>query len=68
MKLLKENGFEGVAEAVTVLMNATMVAERSEYLGARLIWVEKVQKGCKSDCYARYSPCRGESAKRYFRL
>lgn len=35
VELLKDNGFEGVAEAVTVLMNAAMVAERSEYLGAR---------------------------------
>jgi transposase-like protein len=34
VELLKENGFDGVAEAVTVLMNAAMVAERSEYLGA----------------------------------
>lgn len=35
VELLKDNGFDGVAEAVTVLMNAAMVAERSEYLGAR---------------------------------
>ena len=35
VELLKENGFDGLAEAVTVLMNAAMVAERSEYLGAR---------------------------------
>jgi transposase-like protein len=35
VELLKANGFDGVAEAVTVLMNAAMVAERSEYLGAR---------------------------------
>ena len=34
VELLKENGFEGLAEAVTVLMNSAMVAERSEYLGA----------------------------------
>jgi transposase-like protein len=35
VELLKDNGFDGVAEAVTVLMNAAMVAERSEYLGVR---------------------------------
>ena len=35
VELLKDNGFDGVAEAVTVLMNAAMVVERSEYLGAR---------------------------------
>ena len=35
VELLKDNGFEGLAEAVTVLMNTAMAAERSEYLGAR---------------------------------
>jgi transposase-like protein len=35
LELLKDNGFDGLAEAVTVLMNAAMVVERSEYLGAR---------------------------------
>lgn len=34
VELLKENGFEGLAEAVTVLMNTAMISERSEYLGA----------------------------------
>jgi len=34
VELLKVNGFDGLAEAVTVLLNAAMVAERSEYLGA----------------------------------
>jgi putative transposase len=34
VELLKEHGFDGLAEAVTVLLNASMVAERSEYLGA----------------------------------
>jgi transposase-like protein len=34
VELLKDNGFEGLAEAVTVLLNTAMVAERSEYLGA----------------------------------
>ena len=34
VELLKEHGFEGLAEAVTVLLNTAMVAERSEYLGA----------------------------------
>ena len=34
MELLKEHGFEGLADAVTVLLNTAMVAERSEYLGA----------------------------------
>jgi len=34
VELLKENGFEGLADAVTVLMNAAMFAERSEYLCA----------------------------------
>ncbi len=34
VELLKENGFDGLAEAVSVLMNAAMLAERSEYLGA----------------------------------
>ena len=35
MELLKDNGFDRLAEAVTVLMNTAMVAERSEHLGAR---------------------------------
>ena len=35
VELLKENGFDSLAEAVTVLMNAAMFVERSEYLGAR---------------------------------
>ena len=34
VELLKDNGFDGLAEAVTVLLNAAMVVERSEYLGA----------------------------------
>ena len=34
VELLKENGFAGLAEAVTVLLDAAMVAERSDYLGA----------------------------------
>jgi transposase-like protein len=34
VELLKVNGFDGLAEAVTVLLNSAMVAERSEYLGA----------------------------------
>ena len=32
VELLKNNGFDGLAEAVTVLLNTAMVAERSEYL------------------------------------
>ena len=35
VELLKEHGFDGLAEAVTVLLNTAMVTERSEYLGAR---------------------------------
>ena len=35
LELLKENGFDGMAEAVTLLMNLAMATERSEYLGAR---------------------------------
>lgn len=35
VELLKDNGFDALAEAVTVLLNTAMVAERSEYLGAR---------------------------------
>ncbi len=34
VELLKVNGFDGLANAVTVLLNAAMVAERSDYLGA----------------------------------
>ena len=34
VELLKENGFAGLAEAVTVLMNNAMRSERSEYLRA----------------------------------
>ena len=33
VELLKANGFDGLAEAVTVLLNSAMVAERSDYLG-----------------------------------
>jgi len=35
VELLKDKGFDALAEAVTVLMNTAMVAGRSEYLGAR---------------------------------
>jgi len=35
VELLKDNGFEGFAEAVSVLLNAAMTAERSEYLSVR---------------------------------
>jgi hypothetical protein len=34
VELLKENGFDGLADAVTLLLNSAMVAERSEHLGA----------------------------------
>ena len=34
VELLKTNGFDGLAEAVTVLLNSAMVAERSEHLRA----------------------------------
>ena len=34
VELLKANGFDGLADAVTVLLNSAMVAEGSEYLGA----------------------------------
>ena len=34
VELLKVNGFDALAEAVTVLLNSAMVAERSDYLGA----------------------------------
>ena len=37
VELLKTNGFDGLAEAVTLLLNSAMLAERSEYLGAALI-------------------------------
>ena len=31
VELLKVNGFEALADAVTVLMNSAMVAERTDY-------------------------------------
>ena len=34
VELSQRNGFDGLADAVTVLLNSAMVAERSEYLGA----------------------------------
>jgi len=34
VELLKINGFDALADAVTVLLNSAMVAERSDYLGA----------------------------------
>jgi transposase-like protein len=33
VELLKTNGFDALADAVTVLLNSAMVAERSDYLG-----------------------------------
>ena len=33
VELLKTNGFDALADAVTVLLNAAMVAERSDYPG-----------------------------------
>ena len=35
VELLQDNGFDALAEAVTVLMNTAMVAERSEYFEVR---------------------------------
>ena len=34
VELLKTNGFDGLAEAVTVLLNSAMLAERSDHLRA----------------------------------
>lgn len=34
LELLQANGFDGLCEAVQILMNTAMVAERNEYLGA----------------------------------
>ena len=34
VELLQSNGFDALAEAVTVLLNSAMVAERSEHLCA----------------------------------
>lgn len=34
VELLQTNGFAGLADAVTVLLNSAMVGERSEHLGA----------------------------------
>jgi len=34
VELLKHNGFDALADAVTVLLNSAMIAERSEHLGA----------------------------------
>ena len=36
LELLTTNGFDGLADVVTVLLNSAMIAERSEYLGAGL--------------------------------
>jgi len=33
VELLKENGFDGLADAVSVLLNAAMLSERTDYLG-----------------------------------
>ena len=34
VELLKTNGFAGLADAATGLLNSAMLAERSKYLGA----------------------------------
>ena len=34
VELLKSNGFDGLADAVAILVNASMVSERQEYLQA----------------------------------
>jgi hypothetical protein len=34
VELLKENGFDGLAESVSALLNAAMLSERSENPGA----------------------------------
>ena len=49
VELLKDNGFDGVAEAVTLLMNAAMVAERSEYLRARPYERSEDRRGYAND-------------------
>ena len=35
VKLLAENGFEGMANAIEILLNEAMKLERTEYLGAQ---------------------------------
>lgn len=35
VELLKTNGFDGLADAVTILINTAMLSEREAYLGAK---------------------------------
>ncbi|EED31237.1 transposase, Mutator family [gamma proteobacterium NOR5-3] len=53
VELLKDNGFDALAEAVTVLMNTAMVAERSEHLGARPYERTEERRGCANGFKAK---------------
>jgi len=46
--LLATNGFGGLTDAVTLLLNSTMIAERSEYLGAAS-YEPSVRRGSYAD-------------------
>ena len=47
VELLKTHGFDGLADAVTVLLNSAMVVERAEHLGAGLY-----ERSSSRSCYA----------------
>jgi hypothetical protein len=46
VELLMDNGFDGLAAAVTGLLNTAMVAEGSEYLGVDL-YLKLTHPGCQ---------------------
>jgi hypothetical protein len=56
VELLKTNGFDGLAEAVTVLLNSAMVAERSEHLGASIYSREVIKEALSINAAAVIFP------------
>lgn len=48
VELLKEHGFDGLAEAVTVLLNSAMVAERSESQVRPTLVTQTPERGVES--------------------
>jgi transposase-like protein len=50
VELLQHNGFDALAEAVTVLLNSAMLAERSEHLNAAP-WERSVERNGYANGY-----------------
>lgn len=58
VELLQENGFDALAEVVTVLLNSAMVAERSEYVSAAPYERRPERRGYANGCKDKHFKTR----------